>query len=150
MHYAIKYIKAFYLYWIMLYIKDFWKREIEELLFMILIDMVSIYTDCMSTKIGNWLQRNRKQNKLSNYTNKWYNYKYSNLEIPWFSPLTFSTWLYILINILILFYVMLYTFFKFFLLAKILISMMLVVTFMPYKYNDIYACDDSFGCHLHL
>ena len=28
--------------------------------------------------------------------------------------------------------------------------MMLVVTFMPYKYNDIHACDDSFGCHLHL
>ena len=37
----------------MLYIKDFWKREIEELLLVILIDMVSIYTDCMSTKIGN-------------------------------------------------------------------------------------------------
>ena len=29
--------------------------------------MVSIYTDCTSTKIRNWLQRNRKQNKLSNY-----------------------------------------------------------------------------------
>ena len=65
---------------------------------MILIDVVSIYTDCMSMKIGNWLQRNRKQNKLSNYTNKWYNYIYSNVEIPWFSPLTFSTWLYILIR----------------------------------------------------
>ena len=34
-------------------LKDFWKREIEELLLLILIDMVSIYTDCMSTKIGN-------------------------------------------------------------------------------------------------
>ena len=33
--------------------QDFWKREIEELLHVILIDMVSIYTDCMSTKIGN-------------------------------------------------------------------------------------------------
>ena len=79
-------------------LKDFWKKEIEELFHTILIDVVSIYTDCMSTKIGNWLQRNRKQNKLSNYTNKWYNYRYSNVEIPWFSPLNFSTWLYILIT----------------------------------------------------
>ena len=24
------------------------------------------------------------------------------------------------------------------------------MTSMPCKYNDIHACDDSFGCHLHL
>ena len=28
--------------------------------------------------------------------------------------------------------------------------MMLVMTSMPCKYNDIHACDDSFGCQLRL
>ena len=27
---------------------------------------------------------------------------------------------------------------------------MSVMTSMPCKYNNIHACDDSFGCHLHL